>query len=156
MKRSQLKNNANKTKDPKHILKYKKQRIYVVELNNESKKEHFDSVNPFLDLKPFWKSCKAYFSNKHCFGNSKFALNENREILPQNIKITKTFNSYFELIPDSLELFNWSPQLSISEEKVQNVVKNFSNHPSIIKKKQKFNLNKKFSFQCVSTATVRM
>ena len=34
MKRSQLKNKGNKTKDPKDILKYKKQRNYVVKLNN--------------------------------------------------------------------------------------------------------------------------
>ena len=36
-KRSQLKNKANKTKDSKDILKYKKQRNYVVKLNNQSK-----------------------------------------------------------------------------------------------------------------------
>ena len=70
MKRSQLKNKANKTKDPKDILKYKKQRNYVVKLNNQSKQEHFDSLSPFLDSKPFWKSCKPYFSNKHSFGDS--------------------------------------------------------------------------------------
>ena len=43
MKRCQLKNKANKTKGPKDILKYKKQRNYVVKLNNQSKQEHFDS-----------------------------------------------------------------------------------------------------------------
>ena len=37
MKRSQLKNKANKTKGPKDILKYKNQRNYVVKLNNQSK-----------------------------------------------------------------------------------------------------------------------
>ena len=37
MKRFQLKNKVNKTKDPKDILKYKKQRNYVVKLNNQSK-----------------------------------------------------------------------------------------------------------------------
>ena len=42
-------------------------------LNNQSKEEHFGSSNTFLDSKPFWKSCKPYFSNKHCFGNLKFA-----------------------------------------------------------------------------------
>ena len=41
-KRSQLKNKANKTKDPKDILKYKKQRNYAVKSNNQSKQEHFD------------------------------------------------------------------------------------------------------------------
>ena len=106
MKRSQLKNKANKTKDPKDILKYKKQRNYVVKLNNQSKQEHFDSLNPFLDSKPFWRSCKPYFSNKHLFGDSKIPLNENGETLTENMKIAKTLNTYFASVTDSLELFD--------------------------------------------------
>ena len=58
MKRSQLKNKANKTKDSKDFLKNKKQRNCAVKLNNQSKQEHFDSLNTFLDSKPFWESCK--------------------------------------------------------------------------------------------------
>ena len=38
---------------------------------------------------------------------------------------------------------------------MQNITKSFSNHASVIKIKHKFKLNKKFSFQCVSEATVR-
>ena len=38
---------------------------------------------------------------------------------------------------------------------MQNIIKSFSSHPSITKIKHKFKLNKKFSFQCVSEATVR-
>ena len=56
MKCFQLKNKANETKNPKDILKYKIQRNYVVKLNNQSKEEHSDSLNPFLDSKPFSKS----------------------------------------------------------------------------------------------------
>ena len=63
---------------------------HVVKLNNQSRQEHFDSLNPFLDSKPFWKSCKAFFSNKHSFGDSKIALNENGEFLTENMKIAKT------------------------------------------------------------------
>ena len=154
-KRSQLKNKANKTKDPKDILKYKKQRNYVVKLNNQSKQEHFDTLNTFLDSKPFWKSCRPYFSNKHSFGGSKIALNEGGEILTEKMKITKTFNSYFKSVTDSLELFDWPLQSNVSCDKMQNIIKRFSNHPSIIKIKHKFKLKKKFSFQCVSEATVR-
>ena len=155
MKRSQLKNNANKTKDPKDILKYKKQHNYVVKLNNQSKQEHFDSLNPFLDSKPFCKSCKPYFSNKHSFGGSKIALNESGQILTENMKIAKTFNSYFKSVTDSVELFDWPLQPNVFCDKVQNIIKRFSNHPSIIKIKHKFKLKKKFSFQCVSEATVK-
>ena len=92
MKRSQLKNKANKMKNPKGILKYKEQCDYVVKLTNQSKQEHFYSLNPFIDSKPFWKSCKLYFSNKHSFADSKIALNENGKILTEKIKIAKTFN----------------------------------------------------------------
>ena len=35
MKFCKLKNKVNKTKDPKDILKYNKQRNYVVKLNNQ-------------------------------------------------------------------------------------------------------------------------
>ena len=46
-----------------------------------------------------------YFSDKHSFVDSKIALNENSEILTENLKIAKTFNSYFESITNSLELY---------------------------------------------------
>ena len=69
--------------------------------------------------------------------------------------IAKTFNSYFKSATDSLELFNRPLQSNVSCEKVQNIIKSFSNHPSIIKIKHKFKLNKRFSFQCASEAIVR-
>ena len=49
MKRSQLKNKANKTKVPKDSLKNKKKRNFVFKLYNQSKEEHFDSSNRFLN-----------------------------------------------------------------------------------------------------------
>ena len=103
MKRSQLKNKANKTRNATDILNYKKQRNYVVKLNNQCKKDHFDRLNPEKDSKPFWKSCKPYFSNKHSFGESKIALSENGEFLTENNKIAKTFNSFFETVTDSVK-----------------------------------------------------
>ena len=108
-----------------HTTHIKKRRNYVVKLNNRSMQKHFDSLHPFLDSKPFSKSCKLHFSNNHCFGNKKFVLNENGDILLPNIKIAKAFNSYFELLTDSLELFDWTAHLYIFEDKVQNVAKNF-------------------------------
>ena len=62
MKRSQLKNKANKTRNATDTLNYKKQRNYVVKLNNQCKKDHFHRLNPEKNSKPFWKSCKPYFS----------------------------------------------------------------------------------------------
>ena len=108
MKRSQ--------KDPKYILKCRKQCNYGIKLNNQSKQEHFDSLSLFLDS--FSKSCKQYFSNKHSFGDSKIALNENDETLTENIKTAKTFNSYSESDSDSLDLYDWPLPSNISYDKV--------------------------------------
>ena len=155
MKRSQLKNKANKTRNATDILNYKKQRNYVVKLNNQCKKDYFDRLNPVKDSKPFWKSCKLYFSNKHSFGDSRIALSENGEFLTENNKIAKTFNSFFETVTDSLNLFSWPSKVNVCDDKVQGIIHNFSNHHSILKIKEKVQLNKRFSFQHVFEATVR-
>ena len=81
-------------------------------------------------------------------------MSENGEFLTENNKIAKTFNSFFEAVTDSLNLFSWSSKVKVCDGKVQRIILNFSNHPSI-KIKEKFQLNKRFSFQHVSEATVR-
>ena len=69
-----------------------------------------------------------------------------------NKKIAKTFNSFFETVTDSLNLFSWSLKVKVCDDKVQGIILNFSNHPSILKIKAKFH---RFSFQHVSEAAVR-
>ena len=65
MKRSKLKNKANKTKNRLDIMNYKKQRNYVTKLNKTAKLEHFDNLKLGKDNKPFLKKYKLYFTNKH-------------------------------------------------------------------------------------------
>ena len=107
------------------------------------------------DSKPFRKSYKSCFSNKLSFGEAKNALSKNGEFLTKNNKIAKTFNSFFETATDSLNLFSWSSKVNVCDDKVQGIILNFSNHPSILKINEKFQLNKRFSFKHVSEATVR-
>ena len=44
MKRSKRKDKANKTKSPSVIKNYKKQRNYVMQLNENAKLEHFSKL----------------------------------------------------------------------------------------------------------------
>ena len=105
MKRSKLRNKANKTRNATDVSNYKKQKIYiyiyVVKLNNQCKKNHFDRLNPEKDSKPFCKSCKPYFSNKHFSGKSKIALSKNCKFFTGSNKTAKTFNSFFETVTNS-------------------------------------------------------
>ena len=57
MKRSRLKNKANKTKTLIDINNFKKQRNYVVNLNKQAKFEYFSSYNS-TDSQLFWVNCK--------------------------------------------------------------------------------------------------
>ena len=70
-------------------------------------------------------------------------------------KIAKTFDSCLETVTDSLNLFIWSSKVNVRHDKAQGIILNFSNHPSVLKMKEKFRLNKRYSFQHVSEVTAR-
>ena len=81
MKRSEFKSKANRTKRPKDILDFKKQRNLVVRLNKERRTEYFENLETLKNSKPFWNKCKPYFSNKHAHGESKIILIEKENII---------------------------------------------------------------------------
>ena len=105
MKRSRLKNKANKTKKPIDISNFEKQRNYVVNLNKQAKFEYFSSYNS-ADSKPFWVNCKPYFFNKYSKTDIDIVLNENGELIFKNEEIAKTFHDYFGAIVDNLDLYH--------------------------------------------------
>ena len=53
IKRSKLKNKANKTKNPLDIMNYKKQRKYMTKLNKTAKLENFNNLKLVKDNKSF-------------------------------------------------------------------------------------------------------
>ena len=63
MKRSRLKNKANRSKDHIDIANYKKQRNLVVSLNHQAMSKYFDEVSNTESSRPFWKTCKAAISD---------------------------------------------------------------------------------------------
>ena len=103
MKRSKLKNKANKTKLPTDIRNYKKQQNCVVNLNKNAKLEYFSRYD-CKDGKPFWVNCKPYFSNKHGKADNDIVLNEDGELILKNKEIANTFNDYFGSIVENFNL----------------------------------------------------
>ena len=151
MKRSKLKNKANKTELPIDINNYKKQRNYVVNLNKNAKFEYFNRYN-CKDCKPFWVTRKPYFSNQHCKADNDIVLNENGELILKNKEIADTFNNYFGSIVDNLNLQHrnksWDmTSLGIRSKDLNYIIKKYRNHPSIKIIKENFSIAKKFAFQ---------
>ena len=138
MKRSRLKNKTNRSKDPVDIANYKKQRNLVVLLNSHAKSKYFNEVSNTESSRPFWETCKQYFSSKHARGDSKIMLIENDKILLNNDEIAKEFNQYFGHITDSVNLYEF-PDVRVCEglDDIDNIVYKFRNHPSIVKIKER-------------------
>ena len=55
MKRSRLKNKANRSKDPVDIANYKKQRNLVVSLISQAKSKYFNEVSNTKSSRSFWE-----------------------------------------------------------------------------------------------------
>ena len=88
----------------------------MVKTNNEQKQNIL--INQTLkQQKPFCKTCKPYFSNKHSHVGSKITLIENNRIVSENRKIAKTL-TYFESVAYSLNLFEWIGESGNSNDKI--------------------------------------
>ena len=119
MRRSELKSKASRTKLPKDIADYKKQRNLVFRLDEEREIEYFENLETSKDSKPFWNKCKPYFSNKHGHGDPKIILiekenvilnrneiAENEKLIVKNDEITRIFNNHFSETVDKLIFLN--------------------------------------------------
>ena len=158
MKRSKLKNKANKTKLPVDINNYRKQRNYVVNLNKSAKFEYFNRYD-CKDGKPFWVTCKPYFSNKHSKAVDDIVLNGSGELVLKNKEIADTFNTYFGSVVDNLNLQHWNesfdmPLIGVRSKDLNYIINKYSNQPSTKIIKDNLRNAKKFAFQLGSTEDV--
>ena len=60
-----------------------------MKLNSQYKKENFDNLNPFIDPKAFWQTCKPFVSNKHFSDESTSAQAEKDEMMIKGARLRK-------------------------------------------------------------------
>ena len=106
MIRSRLNNKANKSKNPIDIVKFKRQRNLVTNLNKQAKLQYSEKLSVDCNSKPFWKACKPYFSNKNSNIQENIMLLEKDKLLSKQKDAASTFNKHFGSITGSLNLFS--------------------------------------------------
>ena len=154
MKRSRLKNKANKSgkEDDKRL--YKIQRNKVTKLNNKLKKTYFKQKLPKgNNVKDFCNYCKPYFTNKGICNDDRIILVEKNEILNKDSDISETFNKYFVNITKDLGIFDWGNG-SFDHLNIFQRISDFENHPSIQLIKNKYQNTFKFKFKPVTTEQI--
>ena len=133
MKRSRLKNKANKTKNHLDIRNYKKERNIEANLNKEAKLQNFNNYDS-TNTKPVRENCKSYFSNKHCQADTDIIPSENGDLILKNDKIAYTFNDYFGSIVENKNLYLQEEKpFSIFKDSdiIKNITQKHKNHSSI-------------------------
>ena len=95
MKRSQLKSIANKTGKDIDLHKFRKQRNLDVNLNKKEKKKFLNSLSIENDIKPFWETCKPYFSSKGIKTSGNIILSDKEGLILKETKVAREFNIHF-------------------------------------------------------------
>ena len=98
MKRSRLKNKANKSGKSADKTACNTQRNLVVKLNKKVKKTFLKNQiikNSTNKTKSFWKLRKPFFTKKGFHYEKKITFKTKRGVISSELKIAKTFNNYF-------------------------------------------------------------
>ena len=95
---------------------------------------------------------KPFFSNK-VGGNGRITPIEGYKVVSEGREVAETFNSYFETIVENLGINSkFMSEESVSNESVNDIIRKFQSHPSIIKIKE--NRQGHFSFSAVEVEDV--
>ena len=126
MKRSRLKNKANKSGQPVDETAYNTQSNLVVQLNKEARKSFWKNQiteNATNKTKNFWKLCKLFFTEKAFHYKQKFTVKTKRGVISSETIVANIFNNYFV----NIYFVNYSRNNTDSEK----ILETSESHPKV-------------------------
>ena len=90
--------------------------------------QYFEKLSVDCNSKQIWKACKSYFSNKNNYIQENIMLLEIDKLLSKQKDITAIFSKHFRSITDSLNLFSWPKNTSMSSgnDTINSISKTFA------------------------------
>ena len=111
-------------------------------LRKKAVKTHFKNITDsgIIEKKKFWQTIKPFITKKSEISNNSIMIIENDSLVTDDKKLATIFNDYYiNIIEKSSGIkpnfINYGDNIN-KKEIVENIVKNFENHPSIIKIKE--------------------
>ncbi|XP_057310091.1 uncharacterized protein LOC130648087 [Hydractinia symbiolongicarpus] len=151
MIRSRFKNIYNKHPSIKNWENFKRQRNKCVTVCRDAKRIYYTSLNMnnIFDNKKFWKTVKPIFSNK-CVKDTVQVIVENDQIIREKEHIANIINDHFVNVTNTLNI-DGIPHENYNDIKndIENVIKNYEQHPSIIWIKKHVTTTNKMSFKSI-------
>ena len=105
-------------------------------------------VKKVCDNETFWKTTKPNFTEK-TIKDQKITLVEKETVISEDSELAEVFNNYFGNVVKNLNIQR-PIYLHEDNDPIANAIKNFEQHPSILKIKETRNVCSSFSFKPVS------
>ena len=97
MDRSRFKNKYFKWPSCENVLVYKKAKNIFNSLNKKAKKDYFKkaTADGVMSKRKFWNTVKLFLTSKGFLHNDNISIDINGNIVEDEQKLTKEFNSYY-------------------------------------------------------------
>ena len=158
MHRSKLKNNYNKNPTDDNKNRYKKQRNFCVNLLKREKKRYYSNLDVKIldDNKQFWKKVKPLFSGKQKIQEKNIVILEGDEIFSNNLEVAEKLNNFFIEAVENLDIehFEVDEVHTESSDIIDDILRQYKEHPSILKINENVNLAGKFTFKDIGERNV--
>ena len=157
MTRARLRNKYYKNSTSENKLAYTKQKNFCINLLERERKKYYNEldITIFENNKTFWDRVKPLFSEKIVLKHN-LCLKEDDELIKDKKKVAEILNNYFMESVENLEVERYMPTIVIednendNEDDIDNMIKKFQNHPSILKIKENVSLEVGFKFRDVT------
>ena len=160
MTRSRPKNNFVRHKTKSNWIAYKKQGNKCIELRNKSIKNYFSKKTEkgIRSNKAFWKTIRPFLSNKGTHDKHEIMLQENGSLIKEKEKVSETLNDFYVNIVEhttgmSAQTYDYS-NCCTTDKKIDKIIDNFREHPSILKIKEKHQDPKRFTMSLAQKGNI--
>ena len=158
MKRSNLENKFYKNRSEPNRRALKKQKNYCNRLYKRERRKYYSqlNLNDITDNKKFWKTVKPLFSNKGGCGDSIVLVSGDKIISDD---IATAFNDFFKNCVNSLNIVEnrfLLTEFNGALNGVDECIKKFENHPSIMSINENVEVDSRFSFSEVDTSDIKL
>ena len=162
MHRSKLKNLFHKNPTERNKMQYKKQRNVCLSLLRKEKKKYYNNLDLklFKDNKLFWKRIKPLFSEKTKLSGN-ITIVEEGKVTSDKKEVPEMLNNYFIEAVENLEIEEFMPDDNFvyskdSNDDIDNIIRKYKSHPSILRIKENVKLETKFKFNDITVEEVEI
>ena len=155
MHRSKLKNIFNKCPTEINKQLYKKQRNLCVNLLKKEKTKYYNNLDLsiFKDNRKFWARIKPLFSDKCISVKTNITIIEKETVISDNKEVAEKLNKFFIDSVENLKIESFASQSEneISCDSIEDIIKMYELHPSILKIKENVKIQSRFEFSDITS-----